>query len=98
MNRSDYHPKWSLISRLVRKHRAKDKCEQCGAANWEPHPETGSRVVLAVAHLDQDRKNNRFWNLKAMCQVCHFAHDRKANIMRRRYGKNYNEQQFKLDL
>jgi hypothetical protein len=29
-----YHPKWSLISRLIRFHRAKGRCECCGVANY----------------------------------------------------------------
>lgn len=30
---SEYHPKWSLISRLVRFGRAKNQCEWCGREN-----------------------------------------------------------------
>lgn len=29
----EYHPKWSLISRLIRFRRAKNKCEWCGLQN-----------------------------------------------------------------
>lgn len=31
----EYHPKWHLISRLIRYHRAKNRCEWCGAPNGE---------------------------------------------------------------
>lgn len=41
-------------------------------------------VVLTVAHLDQDPTHNEDSNLKALCQRCHFAHDRAANIAKRR--------------
>ena len=34
-----------------------------------------SRVVLTVAHLDHDIKNNDDQNLAALCQRCHLAHD-----------------------
>lgn len=67
----EYHPKWSLISYLIRFIRAKNKCEECGAENYKPHPVTGSKVILTVAHLDHTKTNNRFWNLKALCQRCH---------------------------
>lgn len=87
INYKDYHPKWSLISFLIRKRRAKDKCEWCGAKNGKPHPITGSKVVLTVAHLNQDRTCNRFWNLKALCQRCHLNHDRKVHLFNRRYGR-----------
>lgn len=30
---SKYHPKWSLISRLIRFKRAKNRCEWCGVPN-----------------------------------------------------------------
>lgn len=94
-----YHPKWSLISRLIRTKRARNKCEQCGAENHQPHPRTGARVVLTVAHLDRDIRNNRFDNLAALCQACHFCHDRADNIKRRKYGKEYHgEHQLKIKL
>lgn len=42
------------------------------------------RVVLTVAHLDHDEKNNDPANLRALCQRCHLAHDREDNARRRR--------------
>lgn len=33
------------------------------------------RVVLTIAHLDQDRTNNDPANLAALCQRCHLRHD-----------------------
>ena len=33
------------------------------------------RVVLTVAHLDHNVKNNSFFNLAALCQRCHLRHD-----------------------
>ena len=35
------------------------------------HPDDGRKRVLTVHHLDGDRSNNRWWNLLALCQVCH---------------------------
>ena len=69
-------PEWlALRSRIL--ERARYRCEQpgCGVANYAPHPVTGSRVVLTVAHLDQDPGNNRHENLRAWCQKCHNEHD-----------------------
>lgn len=40
------------------------------------------RVVLTIAHLDHDIKNNDYNNLRALCQRCHNRHDvdfRKKN-------------------
>jgi hypothetical protein len=62
--------------------RAGNRCEGtpqfpvCRAANAEPHPETGSRVVLTIAHMDQDPSHNAPGNLRALCQRCHNAWDR----------------------
>ena len=83
----EYHLKWSLISRLIRFKRAKNHCENCGVENYQPHPKTGSLVVLTVAHLDHIKTNNRFSNLAALCQKCHLNHDRGHHIMNRKYGK-----------
>ena len=43
--------------------------------NGFPHPVTGSRVVLTVAHLDHVPENCAPENLKAMCQRCHLTYD-----------------------
>ena len=94
----EYHPKWSLISRLIRFNRAKNKCEICAAKNYEPHPVTGSRVVLTVAHLDHDKSNNRFSNLKAICQRCHLALDAKQHAQSRKYGRDWKKNQLSLNL
>lgn len=56
-------------------------------------------VILTVSHLDHNEQNNRFWNLKAMCQRCHLTHDRKDNAQRRTYGPTGRHyKQLKLEL
>lgn len=51
-----------------------------GQARWRwrlaEGDEEGRRVVLSVAHLDQDPHNNAPANLLALCQRCHIVHDR----------------------
>lgn len=93
---STYHYKWKLISYFIRHYRAKDKCEWCGAENGEPHPVTGSTVILTVAHIDQDKRNNRFHNLAALCQRCHLGHDKYQHARNRKYGRNHKEKQLTL--
>lgn len=94
-----YHPKWKLISRLIRFRRAQNKCEWCCAENGQPHPVTGSKVVLTVAHIDRDKENNRFENLAALCQKCHLGHDAKQHADNRKYGRDWKGgQQTKLEL
>lgn len=96
-----YHPKWSLIRRLIAR-RANNKCEHCGATNGDYRGQ-GLKITLiqcGVAHLDQDRNNNRFSNLAYLCRACHLAHDRPYNQVKiqitKRFGKNYLAGQLKL--
>lgn len=92
----EYHPKWSLISRLIRFKRAGNKCEWCGAENYEPHPVTSSKVILTVAHIDRNKNNNRFDNLAALCQKCHLNHDIKQHVTNRKYGRYWKRAQLDL--
>jgi 5-methylcytosine-specific restriction endonuclease McrA len=76
-----YPPDWPTISLKV-KEKAGWKCELCGAAHGQPHPITGSIVVLTTHHLDFDPSNCERWNLMALCQRCHNkldARHRQAN-------------------
>jgi hypothetical protein len=109
INYKEYHPKWRLISYLIRKVRAKDRCEfevqdpdgsfnRCTAINGEAHPITGSRVVLTVAHLDHNKQHNKFWNLRAGCQRCHLNYDRGRHVENRKYGRNSRMYQITLKI
>ncbi|MDR1897087.1 MAG: hypothetical protein LBR10_09890 [Prevotellaceae bacterium] len=87
---SKYPKNWQEISRRIRYIRAENKCEECGAVNYQPHPVTGNKVVLTVAHLNHDTTDNREENLKALCQFCHLKHDRIDNKKRKKFGKDYS--------
>lgn len=92
-----YHPKWPLIRRLVLR-RAQHRCEWCQARHRRPHPRTGSRVYLAVAHVDRDRSHNRFHNLAALCQRCHLNHDRPQHHLSKIAGTDWQKKQLVLAL
>lgn len=80
-----YPKDWKLRSRFIRHYRAKNKCEWCGAENGQPHPDTGSKVVLTTAHVyDHRPENARFLNLAALCQKCHNGHDAEMRRKNRR--------------
>lgn len=69
----------------MRFYRARNRCEWCGAENHQAHPVTGSRVVLTVAHVYDDRPEaSQLLNLAALCQRCHNRHDAKARQRRRK--------------
>lgn len=78
-------PQWLFI-RATKLFDAGNHCEgsplypDCRAANGSPHPVTGSRIVLTIAHIDHDERNSDWANLRAWCQRCHIAYDapRKA--------------------
>ena len=63
-----YPSNWTEISQNIRFERARGHCEWCGAVHGQPHPETGSRVILATAHLDHNPANNAADNLAALCK------------------------------
>lgn len=54
------------------------------------------KIILTVAHLDHDLKNNKHENLKALCQKCHLNYDQEHRSESRK--KNKNKGNFKLDL
>lgn len=93
-NRSRYPADWKQI-RQAKLDSAGHRCEgspaypDCRAANGEPHPVTGSRVVLTIGHLDHQPENCEPENLRAWCQRCHLAYDaehhrQNAAVTRRR--------------
>ncbi|KKL22285.1 hypothetical protein LCGC14_2436950 [marine sediment metagenome] len=85
-NRDRYPPSWREISRRIRFERAEGRCEcdgrcgedhggRCTAQHGEPHPVTGSKVVLTVMHLNHDPSQSEDDNLMAGCQRCHLRYD-----------------------
>jgi hypothetical protein len=84
-NRGRYPADWALRSYFVRFVRAKGFCEWCHAKHGEPHPITGSIVVLTTAHVFDERPEAcSLLNLAALCQKCHNGHDATGRRQRRR--------------
>lgn len=110
--RSEYPDDWDDISERIRFVRADSRCEctgQCGdvhpdgrcrAKHGEPHPLTGSEVVLTVAHYpDRSKENTGEDNLHAMCQRCHLKLDQGQHTRNQKYGRHHNrEEQLTLSL
>lgn len=87
-NKDRYPKDWKLRSRFIRFFRARNCCEWCGAENYQPHPITGSKVVLTVAHVYDHRPENcSFLNLAALCQKCHLNHDKEIHAKNRILNK-----------
>ena len=51
---------------------------------WKSYGDKAYKVFLQIAHLDQNRENNNYDNLKAMCPKCHLNYDRKFNQLKRK--------------
>lgn len=95
-NKVLYPKDWKQISLRIRTERAENRCEWCSAENGKPHPVTGSKVVLTVAHLDHDPSNCIDSNLAALCQRCHNTYD--APMRRRGIAARQRETQAAGDL
>lgn len=89
--RALYPKDWEAISLRIRTERAGGRCEFCREAlNGQPHPVTGSKVVLTTAHLNHNPADCRDENLAAMCQKCHLTYDaalHRENAARTRRGR-----------
>lgn len=89
-NRGRYPVNWKSEIRPRILARAENCCEgspaypECRAANRQPHPVTGSKVVLTIAHLSEVVEDCSEENLRAWCQRCHNTYDA---AMRRRNAK-----------
>jgi 5-methylcytosine-specific restriction endonuclease McrA len=73
---SEYPADWPEIARRM-KEEAGWKCVRCG----HPHdPESGH--TLTVHHLDLSPANCEWWNIPALCQVCHLRIQAKVIMPR----------------
>lgn len=91
-NKSRYPSNWKEIRGRVLA-RANNRCEgspaypECRAENGLPHPITGSKVVLTVAHLNHTPEDCSMDNLRAWCQKCHNTYDAPMRAKGRRERK-----------
>jgi len=105
-NRGRYPKDWKAISLEVREaagwvcEGSPGFYEDCRAENGKPHPVTGSRVVLTVAHLDHVPENcgepGDRPNLRAMCQRCHLTYDAKHHAANAASTRRRKSPQFDL--
>ena len=82
----DYPPCWPQLRAAVQE-RAGDRCEgqprypDCRVRNHQPHPDTGSRVILTTAHLAGTSKlSTDIRDLRFLCQRCHLDLDRAHHL------------------
>lgn len=99
INYKEYPENWLTEIRPAVLKRANDCCEFCGIANYTIK-ENGTKVVLTIAHLDHDKFNHDvdLDRLKALCQKCHLQYDLPRHIANRKYGRNHDRNNYKLNL
>ncbi len=84
-NKKRYPSNWKIVRNQIL-DRAKHCCEgspdfpECRAENYLPHPDTGSKVILTIGHLDHTPENCDEENLKAWCQRCHLNYDKDHHL------------------
>ena len=77
-------------------------CEMCGIENHssrhygEDYGYKVTQIVLTVAHLDQDIRNNDPDNLAALCQRCHLQWDRPWHLINASITRDRNHRQLQL--
>lgn len=90
---SQYHPKWSLISRLIRHHRAKNKCEWCSIGNGTVIKRLNGGAFRLPCSTDWDMIHSRIRHgnssmteslkyhgfSKIVLTVAHIDHDKTNN-------------------
>jgi len=97
-NKHRYPRDWKQIVETVRA-RSGNRCEgspaypDCRAENHQPHPVTGSKVVLTTAHLNHTPEDCEMSNLKHWCQRCHITYDApmKASGIRQRRNERLGQ-------
>jgi hypothetical protein len=77
INYSNYHPKWTLIRRLILK-RAGNCCEKCGIENHNPipdcDPDAPMPTLFELPHVHVDAPSR-----VAILTIAHIDHDRTNN-------------------
>jgi 5-methylcytosine-specific restriction endonuclease McrA len=68
---NDYNPDGKEKRRQARQE-AGNKCVRCGS------PSVPGRI-LTTHHFDGDKSNDAWWNLLALCQVCHLQIQSKVD-------------------
>ena len=105
-SKSDYPPEWPEVSlqtkeaagwRCVRcghpneRPGHKVRCDRrCDPSRHRGGLNDGKQRILTVHHLDGDKSNLSWWNLAALCQVCHLQIQGKV-IMRRQFIFEHSE-------
>ena len=78
-SKGDQLKDWFQYSKIssIKPHLIKERghqCEECGMKRWGEE-----KIPLEVHHIDGDRTNNKYENLKLLCCNCHALTDNWRN-------------------
>lgn len=80
------HPSYSGCKLRVRLFAAglkEEKCEDCGVTEWR-----GKKLILELDHIDGDRTNHKFENLRILCPNCHSQTETFSRVKKLMKEKN----------
>lgn len=83
------HPQYGTYHLKVRLLRAgvfKNKCVKCGIEEWQ-----GKKLNMELDHIDGDRTNHLFQNLRILCPNCHAQTDTYRFKKRKKSNKKDTE-------
>lgn len=69
-NLHPHYQSFKLKMRLLNEGLKKNKCEECGAENWNNLP-----LNMELHHKDGNRTNHQLTNLQMLCPNCHSQTD-----------------------
>jgi 5-methylcytosine-specific restriction endonuclease McrA len=85
-NKHLYPINWKNIRQKILE-RDNHSCKFCGIKNysmieriWKNGEKRMTKIILTIAHLDQNPRNNLSENLAALCQKCHLSYDRNWRV------------------
>ena len=58
-----------------------------------------TKIILTIAHLDHDKLNHdvALDRLVALCQRCHLKYDKSERVRNRKYGRNHERNNHKIE-
>jgi len=90
-NKHKYPKNWQQIKEAIRV-RDNWTCQHCRVKHGSVNAKNGRKIFLQVAHIDQNRHNNKPDNLMLLCPSCHVKMDRATNAT----SKPYNNENLQI--
>lgn len=92
-----------ILGRANHRCECQGTCGSCGPAfcrerDREPARSFRGQVILTVAHLNHNPKDNRRRNLRALCQRCHLSYDAPFHAFNASRTRDRKRGQLRLEI